>query len=61
MTKLPTEINGESRLLKDGDNLNFVSVQNNGLANIYGIFGATKLKFTSRLDLTSTFTLNEDK
>ena len=59
MTKLPTEINGESRLLKDGDNLNLVSVQNNGLANIYGIFGATKLKFTSRLDLTSTFTLTK--
>ena len=59
MTKLPTEINGESTLLNDEDELNLVSIQNNGLANIYGVFGATKLKLTNRLDLTSTFTFTK--
>ena len=56
MTKLPTEINGESTLINDEDELKLVSIQNNGLGNIYGVFGATKLKFTNRLDLTSTLT-----
>lgn len=56
MTKLPTEINGTSTLLRSGDALNLVSVQNSGKANIYGFFGVLKFKFTSRLELTSTCT-----
>ena len=59
MTKLPTQINGESTLSNEEDNLNLVSIQNNGLANVYGVFGATKLKFTNRLELTSTFTFTK--
>lgn len=59
MTKLPTEIRGESTILNDLDTLTLVSIQNNDLANIYGAFGATKFKFTNRLELTSTFTFTK--
>ena len=59
MTKLPAEINGNSTLYNDGEELSLVSIQNSGKANIYGVFGNVKFKFNNRLDLTSTLTVTK--
>ena len=56
MTKLPTQINGSEIVSRNGEDINLVSVQNSGRANIYGLFGVLKFKFTNRLELTSTCT-----
>ena len=59
MTKLPTEINGESTLYNNGQSLNLVSIQNSGTANIYGAFGVFKFKLSNRFDITSTCTITK--
>jgi hemoglobin/transferrin/lactoferrin receptor protein len=59
MTKLPTTLGGDSSLTFNGEELNLVSVQNSGTANIYGVFGAFRLKFSPRLNWHTTATITK--
>lgn len=59
MTKLSANLNGDSTINLNGDDLNLVSVQNGGTANIYGLFGAVRVKFNDRLNWHSTATLTK--
>lgn len=59
MTKLPTFINGNSTLEVNNELLRLVSIQNSGTANIYGGFGAVRLKINERLNWYSTVTLTQ--
>ncbi len=59
MTKLPTTLGGDSSLTLNGEELTLVSVQNSGIANIYGVFGAFRLKFSPRLNWHTTATITK--
>lgn len=59
MTKLPTELDGNSTLDLNGDLVNLVSVQNGGTANIYGAFGAIRVKLNGRVNWHSTATITQ--
>ena len=59
MTKLPTNIDGVSTVDLNGDNVNLVSVQNDGVANVYGGFIALRLKLSNTLNWHSTATVTK--
>lgn len=56
MTKLNTNIAGVDSINLNGEDLNLVSLQNSGKANIYGAFLALRLKLTNRLNWYTTAT-----
>jgi hemoglobin/transferrin/lactoferrin receptor protein len=58
MTKKETNLNGIPDILLNGNKLNLISLQNSGIANIYGLFTALRFKFNNQLNwrTTTTFT-----
>ena len=58
MTKKETNLNGSSDIFLNGNKLNLISLQNSGIANIYGLFTAFRFKFNNQLNwrTTTTFT-----
>ena len=59
MTKLPTEINGTSTFNLANNDVQLVSLQNSGSANIYGLHTAFRLKFNNLLNWTTTTTFTK--
>ena len=58
MTKLPTSLNGNQTITTNGSELNLVSLQNSGTANIYGAFAAVRVKLNNHFNwyTTTSFT-----